>query len=364
MTSERRFGLSPDVKAADQLQKSWKESPLVVLPTPYAAALMTAEQAGIKDEATIRFIVFGDHGGVKAPGPQNAVAVAMEDELADSAAAFVLSTGDIVYFNGDPSEYSPQFWEPYAHLPIPFIAVPGNHDGDASDGVAGSGIASFMANWCTASPEAPAGDAELEFGRHTQTQPSHDWALQLEAVTIIGLWSNVPSGGHLYADQVAFLEAQLKAAPTDKPLLLVVHHPPFSVDAMHGGCAELGALIDSAAVSAGSPWPTMVLSGHVHDMQVFSRAQTGAVFGGAAKSTYVVTGNGGYHNLHQLASDATPGEEVGGGVTFEYGDAAHYGFCVFTAGPSGLTFTYTQVTPGAMPDGSDAVVTPDAYAFS
>ena len=40
----------------------------------------------------------------------------------------------------------------------------------------------------------------------------------------------------------------------------------------------------------------------------------------------MVIGNSGYHNLHQLAKDAKPGEEVTDGVIFEYGDAKEYRF--------------------------------------
>ena len=47
--------------------------------------------------------MIGDHGGIKAPGPQNAVSYAMQG-ASGSRRAFVYSVDDVVYFNGDPSE--------------------------------------------------------------------------------------------------------------------------------------------------------------------------------------------------------------------------------------------------------------------
>lgn len=355
----RRVGLPAGVTARGQLQRSYPPERSAALPTPYTAANVPPGDVGV-DPAARKFIVLGDHGGVKAPGPQLAVAAAMRQAVAaDPTIAFVLSLGDVVYFNGDPSEYMPQFWEPYAHLPVPFIAIPGNHDGDGTDGVPGSGISSFMANWCTATPQPPAGDPHLEFGRHTQTQPSHDWAVELDAVTIIGLWSNVPSGGHLEPVQQQFLVEQLKAAPVDRPLLVCVHHPPFSIDAHHGGCQHMSDLIDGAVASAGSRWPTMVLAGHVHDCQRFTRTVAGGV-----EVTYLVSGNGGYHNLHAIAGDYRPGMGVAAGVVVDYADASAYGFWMFDVSGGTVSGSYTQVRPGVMPDGSDATVTPDAYKFS
>jgi hypothetical protein len=78
---------------------------------------------------------------------------------------------------------------------------------------------------------------------------------------------------------------------------------------------------------------------------------------------YVVIGNSGYHNLHQLASDASPGMDLGGGVTFDYGDASEYGFLVLTVGGGQISGEYVGVSPGTMPDGSDAKVTPEKYKF-
>jgi hypothetical protein len=336
----RHVGLPPAsaVKAADQLQKSYPPA-AGVQPLPAGSpGRATGEQVGITDPgASVKFIVIGDHGGIVNAIPQQNVAAALEAEVAAGGVAFIYSVGDLVYFNGDPGQWMPQMWEPYAKVPVPIVGIPGNHDGDPTDGVAGAGIASFMANMCSSTPSPPAGDPDLEFGRDTQTQPYCDWTLELDAVTIVGVWSNVPSGGVLEPSQIAWLTSELQAAPTSRPLIVALHHPPYSVDAHHGGSAKMGAALDGVFNAAGR-WPELVLSGHVHDYQRFTRTVTGGL-----SPTYIVEGGSGYHNLHELAGDATPGMDLGGGVTFEYGDASGWGYLVLAVETGRIAGEYAQV---------------------
>ena len=118
----------------------------------------------------------------------------------------------------------------------------------------------------------------------------------------------------------------------------------------------MGDLLDKAFMAAGR-WPDVVLSGHVHDYQRFSRSVDGH------QITYVVIGNSGYHNLHKLAKDATAGMDLGAGVTFEYGDASEYGYLRLTVDAGKISGSYTGVTPGVMPDGSDRTVTAGKDTF-
>ena len=343
----RHLGI-PARTAREQLQRiDYPASPLEPLPAG-SPGRATGEQVGIKDPGkAFSFVVLGDSGGVKDPSPQNAVADALQSVAGQIHPSFVWHVGDLVYFNGDPDQWAPQFYEPYAHSlsGLPIVGIPGNHDGDASDGVAGSGIASFMANLCTSSPAAPPGDPDLEYGRSTQTQPYCDWTLALDGLWIIGLWSNVPSGGHLYPQQLAWLQGELQAAPQGVPLIVSLHHPPYSIDAHHGGSQKMGTALDATFQAAGR-WPDLVLSGHVHDYQRFTRKA------GGTQLSYIVQGAGGYHNLHELASDAAPGLDVlgDGSVIFEQGDASCWGFTVLTVAGGKLG----GLTYGVAGDGSPA----------
>jgi hypothetical protein len=265
-----------------------------------------------------------------------------------------------VYFGGDEGGWDTQVYEPYAHLSVPLVGIPGNHDdqygGDPPFDPARGPLDAWMANMCTPKPEVPPADPQFEYGRHTQTEPWCDWTLTLEALTIIGLYSNVPSGGHLDETQISWLAAEVKDAPAGRPLIVALHHPPYSVDAHHGGSQKMGDALDSA-FNAAQRWPELVLAGHVHDFQSFTREVSGQTV------RYIVIGNSGYHNLHQLASDATAGKALGGGVTFEYGDASEYGFLALTVTKGQIAGEYVGVKPGVMPDGSDGQVTTGKYKF-
>ena len=352
----RRFGLLPDeeIKAADQLQKSFPAVGVQPLP-PGSPGRVKGEHVGIADPGEpVSFFVFGDHGGVKAPAPQNAVSYAMQRRQKE--VSFGLSVGDVVYFNADQPEYGPQFFEPYAKLLLPLVAFPGNHDGDVTDQPGRQPLDTFMAYWCSSAPAIPDVDPQFEYGRHTQTLPWCDWTLELGAVTIIALYSNVPAGGHLEPGQLDWLAQELQAANPRVPVIVGLHHPPYSVDAHHGGSQTMGDALDQAFRTSART-ADMVISGHVHNYQRFTRKM------GGIEVPYIVSGNGGYHNLHQLASGAAPGQQLTSDVTFEYGDASQYGFVKLTVAGGKISGEYVGVKPGVMPDGSDASITPALDRF-
>ncbi|HLJ08813.1 MAG TPA: metallophosphoesterase [Acidimicrobiia bacterium] len=343
----RRVGLSSNVTARDQLSHDrHPEAGIQPLPDGQGGRAGAGAVGIAHDTTPLTFLVIGDHGGVKDPDPQNAVSNAMQARVvAQPVPSFVYSVGDIVYYNGDATEYGPQFYEAYGHLQLPIVGIPGNHDGDTTDGPSRTPLDTFMANFCSASPALPKGNEE--YGRDTETQPYCDWTLQLAGVTIVGVYTNVPSGGHLETVQTDWLTAELKAAATDRPLIVTLHHPPYSIDAMHGGSAKMASALDAAFQASGRT-PDLVLSGHVHDYQRFTRVI------GTASVPYIVIGNGGYHNLHRLAADAQPGEELSPGVTFEYGDDKNWGYLELTVQGSTISGSYTSVTKeGAATAGAD-----------
>lgn len=345
------------VTAAEQLQRSHPRHHARVQPLPQGfPGRASGKGVGIDDPGEeVSFFVIGDHGGVKAAGPQNAVSYAMQKAIED--VAFVYSVGDIVYFYGERWEYPHQFYEPYAHVPVPILGIPGNHDADIKGAhTEREPLDGFMENFCDSTPSIPPTDPEFEFGRYTQTQPYCDWTLDLKAVTIVGLYSNVVPGGHFEPSQIEWLKGELSSAAADKPLIVALHHPPYSVDSMHGGSIHVGEVLDEA-FDAAKRVPDLVLSGHVHDYQRFTRQR------GKDEIPYIVIGNSGYHNLHRFAKGTKAGEEVGDGVTFEAGEATEYGFLKLTVSKGKIAGEFTGVKPGKMPDGSDASVNPASDVF-
>jgi len=260
--------------------------------------------------------VTGDSGGVKDPNPQQLVALAMERDFEDSPAspvdnpAFFYHVGDVVYFNGQDSEYLAQFYEPYEHYMGPIIAIPGNHDGSPLG--ADTTLAGFVRNFCTATPgESP--DAG-NIGRDTMTQPNVFFTLLTPMATFIGLYTNVPEHGKVHQDQIDWFHGELSSAPADLPVLVAMHHPIYSADDHHSGSGYMGGILDDA-IQASGRIPDMVLAGHVHNYQRFTSERDGR------DVPFLVTGAGGYHNLHKVAKvngeKVIPPLTIEGGVTLE-----------------------------------------------
>lgn len=339
------------------------------LPEPYAPGVVRPDHLGIEDPAEgISFFVLGDVGGIKDLRAQNAVSVGMQQLLGEGQdVAFVLIVGDVVYYNGQQmanveglqTGYLDQFYEPYGHLTKPIIAFPGNHDGEREDPnkPQPASLEGFMENFCAEAPGVPVDDPHLEFGRHTQTLPYCEWTLNLQTATIIAVYTNVVSHGHLEPRQEQRLVNELRAADLNKKLIVGLHHPPYSLDSHHGESKPMQEMLDTAFEQSGRT-PDVILSGHVHDYQRFERALGGKTL------PYIVSGNGGYPNKHNLAKDAKEGDEVAPGVTYEYGDDRRYGFLKLTIKGGVGDASYYAVRPGEMPDGSEMQLFRDEDRFT
>jgi predicted phosphodiesterase len=299
------------------------------------------QAAAIRDAGRLAFHCTGDTGGVKSPQPQQIVAMTMKRELASQPApSFFFHLGDVIYYNGQKSEYYNQFYEPYTGYAVPIVGIPGNHDGDPLAPRTEPSLAGFVENFCASRPHLT--PESEDSNRDAMTQPFVYWTLQAPFATIVGLYSNVPEGGQLDNDQVRWLHGEMQGAAADAALIVAVHHPAYSCDGFHGGSAYIGGVID-AAVQASGRTPDLVLTGHVHNYQRFTRTV------GSRQVPYVVAGAGGYWNLHAMARDANgrplphgwtpPGSDV---VLESYVDDRH-GFLRLTVSPGQLTGQYVTV---------------------
>jgi hypothetical protein len=242
---------------------------------------------------------------------QKAIANAMDDQISEAigrgddqkkqAPAFFYNLGDVVYFNGESQLYDSQFYEPYQNYHATIFAIPGNHDGDnhtrPGDPVdTEPSLFGFMRNFCDTTSHHESSH------RATMTQPYVYWTLEAPFATIVGLYSNVDGllDARGTAEQQQWFEDQVSNAPSDKALIIAVHHPPYSLDTTHGGYPDIEIAIDRA-IQASGRIPTLVLSGHVHSYQRFERDF------GEKKVPYIVAGAGGYANtrrlIHKIESD-------------------------------------------------------------
>jgi hypothetical protein len=338
----------------------------VVGPEPIAA-IQTAKK--------IVFHAVGDTGAAKVNIHQGAAAaIAHEARVADAmvndvqaggpdAPAFFFHLGDVVYNFGEGKYYYDQFYEPFRAYDRPIFAIPGNHDGmvfgNSVDVPQVQTLTAFLRNFCAPSVSSPADSASLV--RSPMTQPAVYFTLDAPFVSVIGLYSNVlespgvisSQGGHypIGDDQLTFLKAELtrlkpQREARERAVVIAVHHPPASADSKHGGTTGLSKDIDNCCKGAGL-WPDVVLSGHAHLYQHFSRKV------GNREIPYIVAGSGGFAATPPLGTPPI-GKPVGE-FTLMKKPIVDFGYLTVTVDITAHALTVTFRSPGRA-DEHDSVV--------
>lgn len=142
--------------------------------------------------------------------------------------------------------------------------------------------------------------------------------------------------------QIEWLNSELTNAPANKALIIALHHPIYSLDVMHSGSKYMSGILENAIQQTGR-WPDMLLTGHVHNYQRFTRNIAGRAI------PYIVAGAGGYWHLHALATDAqgkaitTPYPVVGTDTTLESYCTDRHGYLLMEATPTTLKGSYYTV---------------------
>lgn len=351
-------------KPSTQLQPvpaPWKTPSVLSLDQVLGAAAV----AQITATKSITFHSVGDTGGIHDPAKQFAVADAMAKDLGDKTyssglPAFFFHLGDVVYYLGQELYYYEQFYDPYRDYDAPIFAIPGNHDGMISPSVKQTTLQGFVENFCT---EAPSKNPEAQgLSRTTMTQPGVYFTLQAPFVDIIGLYSNISegategviSGSVAGPAQLAFLQQQLTATAaarksgTRKALILAVHHPPFTGSQDHAPSPTMLKQIDAACTAAGI-FPDMVLSGHAHLYERYTRTINNS------QIPFIVAGIGGYWNLSGMkkgTNNQTPttpftGTDASGNkLVLEKFNSTTFGFLSLTISADTIALTFYGVTPG------------------
>jgi predicted phosphodiesterase len=382
-TADNFFSYSAgDIAADAKLKEEQVNDPI---PTPrvqppvfdLSAVLPASALTEIQAAGQLVFHSVGDTGGVVKAEPQLAVADAMAADLAEKTyasglPAFLFHLGDVVYYFGQQQYYPEQFYDPYRNYNAPIFAIPGNHDGVMfkNEPVSYS-LEGFIDNFCSAEPTI----AVSGFARSTMVQPGAYFVLTAPFARFIGLYSNtgesvgVLSGGVIGNDQVTFLQQQLAAAlaarkadtgnKNPEALIIAVHHPPFTGASDHFPSASMLQEIDACCQQAGI-WPDLVLSGHAHLYERYTRTMKAA----SRQIPYLVAGNGGYYNLSKLKTNSagkkpTPGQQTepdgqGNTITLEQFNDANFGFLRITVSATTIlveamtvSSTQTTTTPSA-----------------
>jgi predicted phosphodiesterase len=304
--------------------------------------------AEIEKAGSLRFQSTGDTGRTSGNEQQQvADAMGADFDVNKSSAnpAFFFHLGDVIYGHSKDLLYRDEFYRPYHRYPGKILAVPGNHDGETFTGTDPKPLGAFLSNFCAPTAKlAPQASAAGVF-RETMTQPGVYWMLDAPFVDVIGLYSNIAEGpGDLEGangdrQQIDWLNTTLGAIATArksgkrKALIIGVHHPPFSA-AGHSGSPEMLTQIDAACKAAGIG-PDVLISGHSHTYQRYTRSLT--IAGKQFQVPYVVVGCGGHADQPVSATGQTTGDH-------KFDKAAQgYGYLNVTADANHLSIEFHLV---------------------
>jgi acid phosphatase type 7 len=291
--------------------------------------------------------VLGDSGGVQDAEFQDHVAAALIAALnPDDPASpqFCYHVGDVVYFTGLHDNYYAQFYEPYSRYTAPILAIPGNHDGEVDDPTLQTSLDGWVDYFMQPQPDVD--PISKDAPRVGLSLPNPYWTLETPYATFIGMYTNVPEGGSVDSVQQQWVTSEFAAAPKDKALILALHHPIYSFDVYHSGSSRMSDVLENAIRDTGRV-PNLVIMGHVHDYQRIE--QTISPDG---PTPFIVTGNGGYHNLHALHSSAGAVAPDTGAI-LKYGNDKVWGFVTLTIDAETIAGVSTEVSRTGHPSPGD-----------
>ena len=330
-------GVSP-LNAVASRNTSYQPLPRPLGLPPYhydLAAKFPMIGPAVKDRMV--FHVVGDTGGIKDGEFQDMVAHRMVEDVAGGGPdqpQFCYHVGDVVYFTGMHDDYYPQFYEPYAHYTPPILSIPGNHDGEVDDPAEQTSLDGWVDYFMQANPDVD--PISKDAPRVQLDLPNVYWTLVTPLATIVGLYTNVPEHGSIDSNQQQWVTHEFAAAPADRALILALHHPIYSFDKFHSGSSKMADVLENAIRDTGRV-PNLVLTGHVHNYQRIEQK-----IAPDGPTPFIVTGNGGYHNLHKLHSQ--PGETADDtGAVLRYGADTTWGFVTLTVDKQTISGVSTEI---------------------
>jgi hypothetical protein len=145
-------------------------------------------------------------------------------------------------------------------------------------------------------------------------QPNPYWVLNTPLATLIGLYTNVDHVGTLDdpndpkapRTQENWLRARLADADARKlPILLMLHHPIYTMDKYHGPSSSMKALLGRIFEET-KIYPHAVFTAHVHNYQRFTEKVRTSPDVTPFDLPYLVAGAGGHGQDHKMAESLPP----------------------------------------------------------
>jgi hypothetical protein len=126
---------------------------------------------------------------------------------------------------------------------------------------------------------------------------------------------------------------------------VALDHPVYSFDNFHSGSPNMVNVLDQA-INDSERIPNMVLTAHVHNQRIEQTVAQGITI------PFIVSGNGGYHNLHRL--NAAPGHlDPDNNAKLIAADDQNHGYMTLTVDAKNISLAVTSV------DGSTGQATPN-----
>lgn len=297
------------------------------------------EARRIKAAGAMTFHMVGCTGCFNDHVPQRSVARVLAAQVRERGtagcndpiiqpASFLYHLGDVTYKDEHPLEegdddqcemYNSQFYQPYSAYKRRIFAIAGNHDGKQTHDKSTSAIHHFLLNFCS-KRSGRTFDNQTD-GRCAMRQPYPYWRLSTPQAYILGLYSNVANGGILdnpaapeaqpqyrwLVRQLAAMKRRNARREQPRPILLAVHHPPFSgaSNFAQRGDPTLGpshaiytpplAAVLRQAFDESGQRPDAVFSAHAHLYQRLTYH-----FADGWELPYVVAGSGGHTPVESL----------------------------------------------------------------
>ncbi len=298
------------------------------------------------------FHVVGDTGGVQDGEFQGHVADEMIKSLSageEPAPHFCYHVGDVVYYTGMHDDYYAQFYDPYAHYTPPIFAIPGNHDGEVDDPTEQTSLDGWVDYFMQSVPDVD--PISKDAPRIGLDLPNVYWTLTTEFATIVGMYTNVPEHGSIDSTQQQWLTNEFATADGGRALILALHHPVYSFDVFHSGSSKMADALENAIRDTGRV-PNLVLSGHVHDYQRIEQQ----IVPKGKPTPFIVCGNGGYHNLHQVHTPVNS-KAADTGAVLKYA-AVKWGFMTLTIDKDSISGVTREI------DRTGKVTDGDSFSYS
>lgn len=142
-----------------------------------------------------------------------------------------------------------------------------------------------------------------------------------------------------------WVTSEFAAAANDRAPYLALHHLIYSFDAAHSRSSRMADALGNAIRDTGRV-PNLVQAGHVHIHQRMEKT-----IAPETKTPFVVTGNGGCHNLHAITgANGTTARDTGAALVY---GVENWGYLSLTIDAASIRGQATEIDRNGLAGAGD-----------